>query len=511
MKGKTKKDWIILIWYLGIFALFCVTRLWKLDEIPGGIHIDEAGMAYDAWSLAEYGVDRYLKSWPVYLTNFGGGQSSLYAFFAALLFRFFGYHVVIMRLPSVIFSFLNLFFGIKIAKKLFGDNSYMPCVFGTIATIAPCFIMLARIGMDCNLMLGMSTVFLYLLICAMDNGKWQYYCLAGVTGGLVLYTYALSYIAVPVFLILSFLYVVRVKKFSFKNWLIMAVPMGILAMPLILVQLVNLFDLPEMHMGIFTITKLGDYRVSELGMPTWSNFFNTLSYLFKGDTLIYNSIPKFAVLYKITNVLFIAGFLRIVYLLFRSIRNKEFGKETFVFLWFLAVALLGVLTETNVNKLNAIYCVEVLIAMYGLQWICDRRGIIGKSLKIGVAVCYVLCFWSFASYYYGGDYMAENKPLAYFSATVEEAVRDISGNPKINGKVTQMAQDKIYLALSLQLSPYDYQSEEGMELFRCSYLGAIEEQYNYIVENKYAEYMQQLRDMGFAEINYGEYALFYKE
>ena len=46
-------------------------RLLFLNEVPFGLHVDEAGMAYDAFSFANWGVDRYLNSYPVYLINYG--------------------------------------------------------------------------------------------------------------------------------------------------------------------------------------------------------------------------------------------------------------------------------------------------------------------------------------------------------------------------------------------------------------------------------------------------------
>lgn len=47
----------------GTLLLFClISRLWRLDTLPFGLHLDEAGMAYDAWCLSQYGVDRYQTS-----------------------------------------------------------------------------------------------------------------------------------------------------------------------------------------------------------------------------------------------------------------------------------------------------------------------------------------------------------------------------------------------------------------------------------------------------------------
>lgn len=510
-KFMTKKGLIGIIWTLSILALFCITRFWRLDILPGGMHIDEAGMAYDAWSLSKYGVDRYLKSWPVYLTNFGSGQSSLYAFVCALLFKVFGYSLLMVRMPAIIFSFLNVVFGMKIVKRVFPKNCYLPYVFGSLAVICPVFIMASRFGLDCNLMLGMSTVFLYLFMCAMDSGKWQYFCAAGLAGGLVLYTYALSYIVMPVMLLLSLIYAIRVKRFSLKNWIVMAVSMGILALPLIMVQIINSFDLPEMRWGIFTLTKLNEYRASELGLAKWEYFVDTLKYLFTWDGLIYNSIPGIPVLFGITNIFFLIGLWSLINTVVKRCKDREHDSVVYILLWFAAIIFLGLHTGTNVNKLNAVYGVELMIALCGMRHVLAVPNKFTYLIRGVVAMGYAAVFFNFASYYYRGHYMAENSPMLYFNSPVEEAYRFIVNNPTISGKVTQMAQHEIFFAVSARLSPYDYQSGEAMELFICNSLSGTDDEFNYIVEDKYAEFMQQLRDLGFSENDYEGYSLFYKE
>ena len=48
---------IIALAFISICAL--ALHLIMLDKIPGGWNIDEAGMAYDAWVIANYGGGRY--------------------------------------------------------------------------------------------------------------------------------------------------------------------------------------------------------------------------------------------------------------------------------------------------------------------------------------------------------------------------------------------------------------------------------------------------------------------
>ncbi len=80
-------------WYRAFGVVACAAlfvHLFQITKIPNGIHVDEMGMGYDAWCLAHFGVDRYLKAYPVYLMNFGGGQSALYAYLCIPFVKWFG-------------------------------------------------------------------------------------------------------------------------------------------------------------------------------------------------------------------------------------------------------------------------------------------------------------------------------------------------------------------------------------------------------------------------------------
>lgn len=515
MKETFKKvyenDGIGKLWLVGIFLLFFITRFWKLYSLPSGLHVDEAGMAYDAWCLATYGVDRYLKSWPVYLTNFGGGQSSLYAFIVAILFKVFGFSKMVIRIPAIFFSLLTLIFGMKIVKKLFPDNIKFAYIYGSIVVIAPYFIMASRFGLDCNLMLGMTTVFMYMFISAVETDRVFYYCMAGITGGLALYTYVLSYLVLPLFLLLGVLYTLRLKKFRFLKWIFMSIPMGLLALPLIMVQIVNMFDLPEMQWGIFTITKLAFYRGGELGLPNWTNFATTLISVFQGDEWVYNSIPGRPVLYGITNVLFAIGFWQMGHIIIEKCIQKEHELYTYIFLWYVSMIIMGAMTVTNVNKMNAIYAAHLMIALYGLKTLLDSRGYLKIIFGSVVTACYLIGFFNFGTFYYSGEYAASYEPIDWFNDTVSEANAYILENEKIRNKPTQMGQRDIYYAVSALPSPYDYQNGENTAGIICGGLGLIEDTYNYIVEDYWVEYSEELRVAGFTEKKYNGYSLFYKE
>ena len=89
-----------------------------MGDIPYALHVDEAGMACDAISLASFGVDRYQNPYPVYFINFGGGQNAMYTYLSAVLLKFFGYSKVIIRLPAVVFRLFTFIAIYLIVMKL---------------------------------------------------------------------------------------------------------------------------------------------------------------------------------------------------------------------------------------------------------------------------------------------------------------------------------------------------------------------------------------------------------
>lgn len=99
-----------------MFLCTILLRVYKLAQLPDILHIDEAGLGYNAWCLAHYGTDRYLNVHPFYAQNFEGGQSPLYTYMLVLLIKTIGCGNVslwLTRLPAVLASLLLWGVGVK--------------------------------------------------------------------------------------------------------------------------------------------------------------------------------------------------------------------------------------------------------------------------------------------------------------------------------------------------------------------------------------------------------------
>lgn len=148
---------IILIVLLAIFL-----RLYKLEQIPDGVNVDEAGMASDAFCLLNFRVDRALNKLPVYFVNFGGGQSVLYGYITAIFIKLLGFNLTSIRITAFIFNIIAIILCYFMIKKHIGEKSAL--LVTLLLTINPWNMMASRWGLDCNLLAPCLIISLFFLL-----------------------------------------------------------------------------------------------------------------------------------------------------------------------------------------------------------------------------------------------------------------------------------------------------------------------------------------------------------
>ena len=156
----TKNSRSLLFGALFLFAI--LLRIYRISTVPLGMHIDEAGLGLNAWSIANFGTDRYGNFMPVCPSNFYGEQSAFYTYFCALLVKLFGLNIYTLRLPGVITGILAVLFGSLLIRERWGDKGFFAGL--ALLGIFPYFITNCRFALDCNAMLGSLTIALYALI-----------------------------------------------------------------------------------------------------------------------------------------------------------------------------------------------------------------------------------------------------------------------------------------------------------------------------------------------------------
>lgn len=415
-----------------IFSVFLFSRMYHIGLLPAGIHYDEAGMAFDAKTLAAYGTDRHNNSFPLYLPAYGGGQSAMYAYSLALLLKFLPFSMFMMRLPAVLYGCGAFFTSYLVVKDIWDDRRW--ALMGPIlVTIIPYFMMSERWALDCNLFLSWAVISFYFFFHALKSEKPRYYAIAGITLGLTLYTYILSYIVLPVFLALVIIWLIAIKKFNFKNWLFLCIPLGILALPLIIIQLINAGYIQPFSIFVFDFPKLGFFRGTEFSI---SAIFKHPEKLWKmiwtNEPTYFNYIEKFGAVY-----LFMVPF--IILGMGISIANvvNSFRKETLdVYFPIVAFTIAGYLSimiideEINIYNGNELFFMFSLFIVIAMKYIHDKISI---ATPVVLAV-FALYFLLFSNYYF--RYYVANEGMKFMFVSTEycDVVSYVENNLNPNHK-----------------------------------------------------------------------------
>ena len=447
MKNKLFKIIVILLFILNVFLLF-----YKLGCIPRGIHVDEAGSYYDALSLIKYGVDRHLYKNPVYFINYGGGMNALYTYLACLSFKMFGDSIWSFRLVAVIINLISYYFYYKLILRY--KNKFCSLICLLLLTIFPIFIMKARWGLESYLLCPMLIISMYYYYMAINERKNIYFVITGFLFGITLYTYAISYLIIFLFIVFSIIYLLIIRKISIKNIFSMCIPLGILALPLILMILVNKGIIKnEIITFAFSIPKLWEYRGGEISLVNFKYFISNFAVYFKNDFLGYNYLSGFGTmyLYSFSIIFIVIGFIISIVRIFIN-RNDYFNVLIFV-LFLIILFICSIIHDLNINKANAIYFCFVYFIILSFEWFYN------KKLKVLLAIClivYLFNFVSFDKHYFGVE--NRNRINVFFEdLSIFDAI-DYANSISSSGNYIfmDMRESYIYILLDKKIDPYTF-------------------------------------------------------
>lgn len=403
---------------LGILGAWAIMHTYLLSSVPRGLHLDEAGMAYDAFCIANWGVDRYLNPYPVYFYNYGGGMSAAYVYLCAFFIKLLGSSTAVYRLPGVLFSLItgvSIFF---IVKRAFGKNWALLSAF--LYTVIPYFTSQSRFGLDCNLMLGAVALALWIFLEALDRDKWYWYVLDGILWGLVLYTYIVSYMVLPIFLLIACVYLLAIKKINLKKLLYAAIPFIILALPLITMSVITFFQLDPIVTKYFSIPCINGQRMNEFSFNILGNLKNVFKTLLINDGINYNSLFGYYVFYNISIPFCIIGLLASIKEMIDSMRKRTSSVSLIICFYFFAQLIIAsIKIDLNMNNMNGIYVTVLFFIVAGiktvfsmLSWLAQylTKRFAARPVKLcGLAkylflviiiAVYVNCFNQFRGFYF---------------------------------------------------------------------------------------------------------------
>lgn len=397
----------------GILLLLAILlRVLHIATLPLEMHIDEAGLGLNAWSIARFGTDRYGNFLPVCPSNFYGEQSALYTYFCALLVKLFGLNPYTLRLPGVILGVLTVLFGSLLMKEKWGGKGFYTGL--ALLAVFPYFIMNSRFALDCNAMLGAVTIALYSLLrllkrAEQNPGRRMYagFALTGLLFGVVLYTYIIAAVAVALFCLffgVSYLFCKKEgRSLRFRQLIFLALPLLVLVIPPALVVCVNYFNWEPIATPFFSVPRMTVNRTQEvtLSLSALPGKLRALLYPLTTDGK-YGSSDRYWTMYRHSVPLIAAG-------IFFSLRDALFGIKAqkigpdlcMLFLAAAEVALFLFCGQYNYH-INGIF---IALAYFCVSGILSLTALFQKSLPrilfcLLLFVAYAGSFVGFSLEYY---------------------------------------------------------------------------------------------------------------
>lgn len=426
---------------------------------------------------------------------------------------------------SLVVGIVGYFLVCKVRNKNAG------LLYLLIYVCVPYFTQAGRVALDCNLMLGMTVVMLYILhecIKVSNVDRMHLPFILGVVTGLTFYTYALSYIIIPLFYVGTFLIMIICKRrLSLKAMALFAIPVLILAFPLILVQIVNIFDIPEIKLFNLTITKLLYYRGNEISLhEIKDNIVWIYRSIFTADNTEFDSFPQFGTLYFFSLPFIILGSLVTLVRFIEGLKRKVIIYDGII-LMYAAVVLVSALFIRGVTtyRINSVFfgfvfavviAIEYLIS--GVSFDVTSRAIhnISYVLGYGALVGYIGFALLFYRYYFC-EYKDDIYPQRLFAEDPTEAFEYIEAlDEEYVRRLTYVGgvdEAYIYWLLSRRISPYEYDvnkyGNNGDGVRYMFYTRApYDKDCNYIMYNPDNESREELISIGLEEHNFGAYKVY---
>jgi len=352
----------------GAFLRFC-----RLGRIPT-LDCDEASSMYDAWCIANFGVDRWLKPFPAYFSGIGGGQSPMCIYLLAAVAKVFGYNIVAYRAVFAAFGLLTVLLVYRMVR--FAYSTEYALYAALLCSCMPVFVLFSRYCLDCNLMIPFFAAALDQVIRALRNGKTVHYLLAGIFTGLTLYTYILSYVVCFLLVALLFIACLAAKNLRVKNAAAFACPLGALSVVPALNFLVQQRYLPEMNILGVSFYRIAGSRGEDL---SFSNILNvsaklkSIAQMFFGPkeaTYYANGMP---IVYLFLIPLLVLGAVLCAVRAVRELRDRKIGLNTV-----LACACSGYfvlslfLREFSAARFNGLLVVMLLLSVSGLEYMVRK-------------------------------------------------------------------------------------------------------------------------------------------
>ncbi len=385
-----------------IVIIGCLMRTVAIGTLPAGLNQDEASIGYEAFSLANFGIDRNGYSFPVHFISWGSGQNALYAYILIPFVKIFGLSTFILRFPMAILGCVSIYVFYRLIKILLPKHA----VLGTfIFAINPWHIEKSRWALEANIFPDLFLLGLLLFLIAL-NGKKIHYLLSGIVFGLATYSYGTSYFVLPVFCLATLLILLIKKQIKLLDAVMFLATIFVVSLPMIIFVLLNYSQYDSITVLGITIPKLYQNRqtfILNLDSGFISTLISNIKMIFEilfvqYDGLVWNGMPFFGLTYVITTPIMVFGIVA-------TLKNKSVF-EIPIIVWFFTSLVMLLFIEANINRANILYIPMIYFTVKGFAALIEmaktKKSV--KTAKILTVSALSVLFIAFGFSYFGSNH-----------------------------------------------------------------------------------------------------------
>jgi 4-amino-4-deoxy-L-arabinose transferase-like glycosyltransferase len=417
-----------------VVALGTWVRVAHFPAIPPGLNQDEAASAYEAFSLALTGLDKWGTPWPAYFPAWGSGQNVLLAYLTVPVVKLFGLNVFTAR---VVMLALGLGTLPLLAWCLRPAGRFVALLATLTLAVAPWHFMLSRWALESNALPFFMLLGCGLLARALSTGQRRWIVPALLPFALSLYAYGTTAVVLPPLLGLVLALAWRQVRAQWGAWLLSLGLFAVVALPFGIFFAENYLahhnfawtDHLFFATPLLIASRAGQVSGGSLAATLATNF----RFLLSGcdDGTVYNLLPGYKLLLSTTLPLALLGALLGAWQLAqrrsRLLATPAGAVLTVLAAWGLASFVLFCTIELNVNRFNHFYVPCIALAAWAVAVVVRNfQPTVPRALVRAGVLAWTLTAGGLAVYQYFSTYPS-GAIREQFSAGLGEAFAALDG------------------------------------------------------------------------------------